>query len=155
MRLPSRMIWIFEREKKAFAKKFLSNHLSNLLHTLISRIFSNCYSKLVNKKILCKFFCQIIMGSTLNNNVPKGCSVLSIGNLDQFLTPPNCRRTLCCKFLGSFAFFDVKCLCSGGQEWGRGEATPTSISIFDFYGTKTLCFEFGNDIFSGNKMPTL
>ena len=46
----------------------------------------------------------------------------------------------------------VKCLCSRGWEWGR-EATPSSISIFDFYGIKTLWF--GNDIFTGNKMPTL
>ena len=50
--------------------------------------------------------------------------------------------------------YDVKCLCSGGWEWGR-EATPTSISIFDSYDIKTLGFEFGNDIFTGNKMPTL
>ena len=34
-------------------------------------------------------------------------------------------------------FYNVKCLCSGGREWRR-EATPTSISIFDFYGIKTL-----------------
>ena len=30
-----------------------------------------------------------------------------------------------------------------------------SFSIFDFYGIKTLWFEFGNYIFTGNKMPTL
>ena len=42
----------------------------------------------------------------------------------------------------------------GGNERGR-KATSTSISIFDFYGIKTLWFEFGNDIFTGNKMPTL
>ena len=42
----------------------------------------------------------------------------------------------------------------GGNERGK-EATPTSISVFDFYGIKTLWFEFGNDIFNGNKMPTL
>ena len=40
------------------------------------------------------------------------------------------------------------------REGGR-EATPTSIAIFDFYGIKTLGFEFGNGIFTGNKMPTL
>ena len=35
-------------------------------------------------------------------------------------------------------FYNVKCLCSrGGNEGGR-KATPTSISIFDFYGIKTL-----------------
>ena len=34
------------------------------------------------------------------------------------------------------------------REGGR-EATPTSISIFDSYGIKTLRFEFGNDIFTG------
>ena len=48
----------------------------------------------------------------------------------------------------------VKYLCSGTPEWGR-EATPTSISIFDFYGIKALWFEFGNDIFTGCKMPRL
>ena len=35
-------------------------------------------------------------------------------------------------------FYNVKCLCSrGGNERGR-KATPTSISIFDFYGIKVL-----------------
>ena len=42
----------------------------------------------------------------------------------------------------------------GGNE-GGSKTTPTSISIFDFYGIKTLWFEFGNGIFTGNKMPTL
>ena len=42
----------------------------------------------------------------------------------------------------------------GGNERGR-KATPTSISIFDFYGIKALWYEFGNAIFTGNKMPTL
>ena len=42
----------------------------------------------------------------------------------------------------------------GGNE-GEREASLTSISIFDFYAIKTLWFEFGNDIFTGNKMPTL
>ena len=42
----------------------------------------------------------------------------------------------------------------GGNEEGR-EATPISISIFDIYGIKTLWIEFGNGIFTGNKMPTL
>ena len=37
----------------------------------------------------------------------------------------------------------------------RREATPTSISTFDFYGIKALGFEFGNDIFTGFKMPRL
>ena len=40
------------------------------------------------------------------------------------------------------------------REGGR-KATPTSISIFDFYGIKALLFEFGNDIFTYFKMPTL
>ena len=42
----------------------------------------------------------------------------------------------------------------GWNEGGRG-ATPTSISIFDSYDIKTLWFEFGNDITTGIKMPTL
>ena len=42
----------------------------------------------------------------------------------------------------------------GGNERGR-EATPTSISIFNSFGIKTLWFEFGNDIFTGFKMPRL
>ena len=52
-------------------------------------------------------------------------------------------------------FYDVKCLCSGrGNEEGW-KATPTSTSIFDFYGLKALLFEFGNNIFTGFKMPRL
>ena len=42
----------------------------------------------------------------------------------------------------------------GRNEGGR-KATPNSISIFDSYGKKTLWFEFGIGIFTGNKMPTL
>ena len=42
----------------------------------------------------------------------------------------------------------------GGNEGGR-KATPTSTSIFDFYGLKALWYEFGNDIFTGCKMPRL
>ena len=42
----------------------------------------------------------------------------------------------------------------GGIEGGR-EAASTSISIFDSYDMKTLWFEFGHDIFTGFKMPTL
>ena len=35
-------------------------------------------------------------------------------------------------------FYDVKChVLEGGNEGGR-KATPTSISIFDFYGIKTF-----------------
>ena len=40
------------------------------------------------------------------------------------------------------------------REGGR-KATPTSTSTFDFYGIKALLFEFGNDIFTGFKMPRL
>ena len=40
------------------------------------------------------------------------------------------------------------------NEGGR-KATPTRISIFDFYGIKALLFEFDNDIFTGFKMPRL
>ena len=42
----------------------------------------------------------------------------------------------------------------GGNEGGR-KATPTSISISNFYGIKAFSFEFGNDIFTGFKMPRL
>ena len=42
----------------------------------------------------------------------------------------------------------------GGNEGGR-KATPTSTSIFDFYGIKALLFEFGNNIFAGFKTPRL
>ena len=52
-------------------------------------------------------------------------------------------------------FYNVKCPFSGGQEWGREESHPPSISIFDFYGIKALWFEFGNVIFTGFKMPRL
>ena len=41
-----------------------------------------------------------------------------------------------------------------GNERGR-EATPTSISVFDSYGIKTSRFEFGNDTFTGIKIPRL
>ena len=37
-----------------------------------------------------------------------------------------------------------------GNEGGR-RATPTSISIFDFYDINTLWIEFGHDIFTGFK----
>ena len=57
-------------------------------------------------------------------------------------------------FYAVLPFYDVECLRSGGREWGR-EATPTSISIFDFYGIKALWFEFANDIFTGFKTPRL
>ena len=40
------------------------------------------------------------------------------------------------------------------REGGR-KATPTRTSIVDFYGIMALLFEFGNDIFTGSKMPTL
>ena len=40
------------------------------------------------------------------------------------------------------------------NEGGRG-ATPTSISIFDLYDKRNLWFEFGCDIFTGFRMPTL
>ena len=52
-------------------------------------------------------------------------------------------------------FYDVNAyIPEGGNEGGK-EATPTSFSIFDFYGTKALLFEFGNDIFTDFKMPRL
>ena len=67
--------------------------------------------------------------------------------------------TPCCISIRSSAFLWCKMLwkCFGDREWGREEShsTPTSISLFDFYGIKTLWFEFGNDIFTGRKMPTL
>ena len=37
---------------------------------------------------------------------------------------------------------------------GRG-ATPTSISIFDFYDMTSLCFKFGHDIFTAFKIARL
>ena len=55
------------------------------------------------------------------------------------------------KCLSSGPVYEVKYLCSRGWEWGRG-ATPTSISIFDFYDMKTLWFEFGNNNFTGFKL---
>jgi hypothetical protein len=42
----------------------------------------------------------------------------------------------------------------GRNERGR-RATPTSISKFDSFDIKTLGLEFGHDIFTGFKMPTL
>ena len=48
----------------------------------------------------------------------------------------------------------VKFMRAGMREGGR-EATPASISMFDFYDIKILSFEFGNHIFTGFKMPTL
>jgi len=46
------------------------------------------------------------------------------------------------------------CVPEGGSEGGR-RAAPTGTSIFDFYGIGALLFEFGNDIFTGFKMPRL
>ena len=51
--------------------------------------------------------------------------------------------------------YNVKCLCSRGWEWGREGAIPNSISIFDYYGIKTLWFEFGSNIFTNFKIPWL
>ena len=42
----------------------------------------------------------------------------------------------------------------GVNEGGR-KATPTSTSILDFYGIRALLFEFGNNVFTGFKMPRL
>ena len=42
----------------------------------------------------------------------------------------------------------------GGNEGGR-KATPTSTTIFNFYGIKALLFEFGNNLFTGFKMARL
>ena len=42
----------------------------------------------------------------------------------------------------------------GGNGGGMGAKT-TSISIFDSYDIKTYKFEFGHDVFTGFKMPTL
>ena len=50
-------------------------------------------------------------------------------------------------------FYDVKCLCSGEREGGK--PLPLAYQYLIFMVLKTLGFEFGNDIFTGNKMPTL
>ena len=49
--------------------------------------------------------------------------------------------------------YEVRCLCSKGQEWGR-VTTPTNISTFDSYDMKCLWFKFGHDIFTGYKMAS-
>ena len=36
-----------------------------------------------------------------------------------------------------------------------GKPLPLALQFFDFYGIKALLFEFGNDIFTGFKMPRL
>ena len=51
---------------------------------------------------------------------------------------------------------EIPILTEGGNEGGRkATPTPTSTSIFDFYGIKALLFEFGNNILTGFKMPRL
>ena len=50
-------------------------------------------------------------------------------------------------------FYDVNAYVLEGWNEGGREATPTSFSIFDLYDIKALLFEFGNDIFTGFKMP--
>ena len=73
-------------------------------------------------------------------------------NLNSFFAP----FTLCCKCIGSLA--SLYCKMAMFQRMGMkegGGATPTSISIFDFFDTKTLWFEFGHDIFTGFKLQTL
>ena len=71
-----------------------------------------------------------------------------------------------CTFLGqnrlrniefnvSFLWCKMPMFWKAGMREGGRKATPTSTSIFDFYGIETLWFEFGNDIFTSSKMPTL
>ena len=49
--------------------------------------------------------------------------------------------------------FLLRKLFKGGN-YSRAE-TIRGNTVFDFYGIKTLLFEVGIDIFTGNKMPTL
>ena len=48
------------------------------------------------------------------------------------------RYALCCKCLGSFAFYEYNAYVPEGGNEGERKATPTSISIFDSYDMKTL-----------------
>ena len=52
--------------------------------------------------------------------------------------------------------YEVKCLCSRGQEWGEGDrvATPTKLLIFNSYDMKSLWGKFGYDILTGFKMAS-
>ena len=79
-----------------------------------------------------------------------------VNNHLKILLVINILYTLYCKSIRTSAFLWCKMpmFCRAGVREG-GKYTPTSISIFDFYSIKTLWFEFGNDIFTGNKMPTL
>ena len=45
-------------------------------------------------------------------------------------------------------------LRAGMREGGR-VATPTRVSIFDYFDMNSLWFKFGYDIFAGFKMPRL
>ena len=111
-----------------------------------------CICRWLKTKYEIHFFLLLLM---LQLAKRKGQTVFSFFKLQQWQKSTQ-RNYIHCVAKG-YAFFPVstvKCLYSRGRESGR-EATPTSISIFDFYDIKTLWFEFGNDIFTGNKMPTL
>ena len=54
---------------------------------------------------------------------------------------------------GLFMKYNVYVL-EGGNKGGR-VATPTSFSVFDSFDMKTLWFQFGHDILTDFKMPTL
>ena len=89
----------------------------------------------------------------------------SFTNRDTWLLHLLCHGTMGAKlFMKSLLFsciytvlqmFRQFCLFMMFRMAGMREVTPTSISIFAFYGINTLRFKFGNDIFTGNKMPTL
>ena len=118
------------------------------------------FSLLLNNKQY--FFCLFCRVPVLEYNIEISVFMTrlvhsSYQNHDwYFLSLYNTNPTiLCCISLRSLGVYNVKCLCSRGLEWGKEGGTPSSISIFDFYDIKTLWFEFGHDIFTGFKMPTL
>ena len=58
--------------------------------------------------------------------------------------------------LGSLFMKQNAYVAVGRNKGGRkATPTPTSNSIFDFYGIKALLFKFGNNILTGFKMPKL
>ena len=73
----------------------------------------------------------------------------------------NCKYVLCNytkykkKYISLRSLACLQCKMPLFQRVGMRGGTPTSISIFDSYDIKTLWFEFGHDIFTGLKIPTL
>ena len=65
-------------------------------------------------------------------------------HVNQRFFSANATMYTCCQNVWhGWPVFEVKCLCSRGQEWGRESCHSISFSIFDSYDMKCLWFKFG------------